>query len=498
MNLNCNKIQIEDLVRVTRKKETLTISPEVKTQVIKARKAVDSAVSNKKVIYGITTGFGAFKNKIINEAETKKLQENLILSHSVGVGNFLPTEVVRGMMFLIANYLLKGHSGVTWNTVETIVQMLNRGVHPLIPEKGSVGSSGDLAPSAHMVLVLIGKGEAEYHGKIMLGSEAMKKAGIRPMVLNSKEGLALINNTSTMSSIASHVLYDSKWILDLADACAALSLQALRGTDKAYDSRIHELKAHDGQVITAKNLRNLLKGSTFVDKTRVQEAYSFRCVPQIHGAIREAYSYANKVVSTEINSVTDNPLIFTDGDIEVISGGNFHGEPVAIAMDSMGIALSEIANVSDRRIATLLDPANNNGLPPFLTINGGLNSGFMILQYTTAALVSENKILAHPASVDSIPTSANIEDFVSMGTIAARKASSILDNVKSVLVIELMASCQAIDIRRKTCAEKLVLSNKTGVIYKKVREIVPFFGEDTVYYPYMRALKEALPHLIEE
>ena len=496
MKIGSKSIDVSDLVGVTRDFDKVDVSPALKSQMSKSRKIVDDAVANQKVVYGITTGFGAFKDKTINQSQTEQLQENLILSHSVGVGNFLPTEAVRGIMFLIANYLSKGYSGVRWEVVQTIVEMLNKGVHPRIPEKGSVGSSGDLAPSAHMVLVLIGKGEAEYKGEFISGAEAMKKAGITPVRLSSKEGLALINNTTAMSSISSHVVHDFRWLIEVADASAALSLQALRGTDKAYDERIHAIKPHTGQIETASNLRSLLQGSTFIDKSRVQEAYSFRCLPQIHGAIREAYYYVNKVVGTEINSVTDNPLIFSDETSDVISGGNFHGEPVAIAMDTMGIALSEIANTSDRRIATLYDPATNNGLPAFLVVNGGLNSGFMILQYTTASLVSENKILAHPASVDSIPTSANIEDLVSMGTIAARKAREIFENAANVLTIELLSACQAIDIRNHDSASKLKLSKRTEKIYNKIREIVPFIEKDTVYYPYMRKLRSSLQDLL--
>ncbi|MBU0534868.1 MAG: histidine ammonia-lyase [Patescibacteria group bacterium] len=497
MKIDHKPIDVDDLVGVTRSFEKVSISPSLKLPIAKARKIVDEAVTAKKIVYGITTGFGAFKNKSIDQKETKQLQENLILSHAVGVGNFFPTETVRGIMLLIANYLSKGYSGAKWETVQTIIEMLNKSVHPLIPEKGSVGSSGDLAPSAHMVLVLIGKGEAEYKGKIMTGAEAMRKAGIKPVQLSSKEGLALINNTTAMSSVASHVVHDFRWLIELADTCAALSLQALRGTDKAYDARIHAIKPHDGQIQTAANLRALLRGSTFVDRTRVQEAYSFRCLPQIHGAIREAYYYVNKVVGTEINSVTDNPLIFSGDEPDVISGGNFHGEPVAIAMDTMGIALSEIANTSDRRIATLYDPSTNNGLPAFLVVNGGLNSGFMIMQYTTASLVSENKILAHPASVDSVPTSANIEDLVSMGTIASRKAREIFDNTANVLTIELISACQAIDIRNRDLFPKLKLSKRTEKVYKKVREIVPFIDKDTVYYPYMRAVRSSLQDLLK-
>lgn len=443
-------------------------------------------------MYGISTGFGAFKNKVIKKEDAEKLQENLIISHSVGVGNYLPTEVVRGIMLLMINYLSKGFSGIRWETIDTLVQMLNKKIHPLVPEKGSVGSSGDLAPSAHMALVLIGKGEAEYQGKIMSGAQAMKKAGIKPVRLSFKEGLAIINNTSTMTSIAALLLHDVNWLTKIANIVASLSLQALRGTDRAYDMRIHALKPHEGQVKTAKDLQKLLSKSTFIDRQRIQEAYSFRCVPQIHGAIAEAIAYVKKVVSTEMNSVTDNPLIFTKNGTEIISGGNFHGEPVAIAMDTLGIALSELGNVSERRTAALLDPATNNGLPAFLVEQGGLNSGFMILQYTCAALVSENKVLAHPASVDSIPTSANIEDLVSMGTIAARKAREIFGNAVNILTIELMTACQAIDLRMKTSSDKPKLSPTTQEIYEDIRRIVPYFPKDDVYYPYIGKLKDKL------
>jgi histidine ammonia-lyase len=485
------KFEPKDLVAVARNFEQLEISPESKNKVLKARGVVEQAVKDGKVIYGISTGFGAFKNKVISKEETGKLQENLILSHAVGVGKFLPTEVVRGLMFLMINYLSKGYSGIRWETIDTLRQMLNRRVHPLVPEKGSVGSSGDLAPSAHMALVLIGKGEAEYKGKEMSGAEAMKLAKITPVNLSSKEGLAIINNTSTMTSISSLLLNDTEWLIKVSTISLAMSLQALRGTDRAYDPRIHAIKPHNGQVNTAKELRELLSGSTFVDKTRIQEAYSFRCAPQIHGAIREAFDYVRHVVTTEMNSVTDNPLVFTDKGMDVISGGNFHGEPVAIAMDTLGIALSEIGNVSERRTAALVDPSTNNGLPAFLVEKGGLNSGLMIIQYSAAALVSENKVLAHPASVDSIPTSANIEDLVSMGTIAARKAREIFENSANVLSIELIVACQGIDMRKKE-NPKLKLSPKTQKVYNFIRKMVPYFPVDTIYYPYMRAVRNSL------
>ncbi len=491
MIIDGSPISVEDVVSVARDGDAVVLSPKVRAKIKRSRSIIDKAVANKEIIYGITTGFGAFKNTVIDKSQTNKLQENLILSHATGVGDPLPTEVVRGIMFLIVNYLSKGYSGAALETIETFVKMLNRGVHPIVPEKGSVGSSGDLAPSAHVTLVLIGKGEAEFKGKRMTGKKAMIKAGIKPVVLSSKEGLAIINNTSTMSAIASLAVCDAGKIIEIADLCTAFSLQALMGTTKAYDKRIHQIKPHDGQVRTAENLRALLEGSKLVDETRIQEAYSFRCAPQIHGAIREALSYVRKVVTTEINSVTDNPLIFDGEKPVVISGGNFHGEALAIAMDTLGIALSEIANIADRRIATLLDPSTNNGLPAFLVIKGGLNSGLMIPQYTTAALVSENKVLAHPASVDSIPTSANIEDLVSMGTIAARKAKEILSNVRSVLSIEIMTACQAIDIRMNLDKSK-ALSPRTKLAFAFIRKIVPFFKKDTIYYPYINKIDNLL------
>ena len=497
MQIRNREIFIKDLVKVARDFENVTISSETRSRVSSSRKIVDDAVSSGKIIYGVTTGFGAFKDRVIDKDQTEKLQENLILSHSVGVGNYLPTETVRGIIFLMINYLSKGYSGIKWETLNTLTQMLNKGVHPLVPEKGSVGSSGDLAPSAHVALVLIGKGEAEFKNKKMSGSQAMKLAGIKPVILSSKEGLAIINNTSTMTSIASLLLYDVQWLTKISNIATALSLQALRGTDKAYDIRVHKIKPHKKQIETAQYLQKLIKGSTFIDRNRVQEAYSFRCAPQIHGAIGEAMTYVESVVSTEINSVTDNPLIFTENGIEVISGGNFHGEPVAIAMDTCGIALSEVGNVAERRVAALVDPSTNNGLPAFLVEEGGLNSGLMIMQYTAASLVSENKILAHPASVDSIPTSANVEDLVSMGTIAARKAREIFENVSNVLTIELIVSCQAIDMREKLNDPSLRLSPMTQKFYNRIRKIVPYFGKDTIYYPYMRSLRDNLKNLAD-
>jgi histidine ammonia-lyase len=484
-------IDAETVHKVAFLKEKLALSSTAKLRVRKTRKSIEKVILNKEIVYGVNTGFGAFKNTVIQQEQVKELQENLIKSHAVGVGNPLDEEIVRAIIFIIANYLSKGYSGVRSIVIGTLLEMLNKGVIPVVPEKGSVGSSGDLAPSAHIMLVLIGKGEAFYKGKKMDGKIAMKKAGIKPITLEAKEGLALINNTSTMSSIGSLTLYKAKKIINIADVAAALSAEALKATRKAYDKRIHEIKPHQGQITVAERMRKLLEKSTMIDDSKTQDQYSIICVPQIHGAIREAIKYVESIITTEINSVTDNPLIFNnnDGSVSVISGGNFHGEPVAIAMDTLGIALSEIANISDRRIASLLDPATNNGLPAFLTPDGGVNSGMMILQYTTAALASENKVLAHPSSVDSIPTSANVEDLVSMGTIGARKANEILRNVENVIEIEFLVACQAIDFRLK---QGYKLGKGTHKAYKKIREVVPFFKTDTIYYPYFDKIKNVL------
>lgn len=488
--INNQVLDFEDICKVALSNEQVSLGSKARTKIIKTREAIEKAVANNDIIYGVTTGFGAFKDTAISQGDVAKLQENLIMSHAVGVGSPLPEETVRAMMFLMANYLSKGHSGIRVEVVETLIMMLNKGVHPIIPEQGSVGSSGDLAPSAHLILVLIGKGEAIYKTKRYSGKKAMALANISPIKLQAKEGLALINNTVCMTAIASICLMKARRLLDIADASGALSAEALRATSRAFDADIHRIKSHSGQITVAAHLRELLADSTMIDDNRIQDQYSIRCMPQIHGAVREAFAYVCKVVNTEINSVTDNPLIFVKGGkIKVISGGNFHGEPVAIAMDTLSVAMSELANIADRRIASLLDGATNFGLPPFLTEKGGLNSGFMILQYTTAALVSENKVLAHPASVDSIPTSANVEDLVSMGTIGARKANTIIQNVTNVLAIELIAAAQAVDFRLK---EKLALGHGTKKLYKQVRLLVPYFSNDDVYYPHMYVVASAV------
>jgi histidine ammonia-lyase len=478
IHIDGNSLTLKDLVDVARHNVKVQLSEEAISGIKKSRAVVDEFVEKGEVVYGITTGFGKFSDVTISKDDTEALQTNLIRSHACGVGKPFTEDIVRGGMLLRANALAKGYSGIRLETLEVLIQMLNKGVHPVIPEKGSLGASGDLAPLAHMVLVMLGEGEAYYKGKRMSGKEAMEKADISPIKLTSKEGLALINGTPIMTAVGALTAYDALNLAKVADISAALTIEALNGITDAYDERVHSIRPHKGQIDCAKNLVNLTKGSKLTTRQgeiRVQDAYTLRCIPQIHGASKDAINYVIEKVNIELNSVTDNPLIFAD-DKAVISGGNFHGQPMALAFDFLGIALSELANSSERRIERLVNP-QLSGLPGFLTENGGLNSGFMITQYSAAALVSENKVLAHPASVDSIPSSANQEDHVSMGTIAARKAKEILYNTTRVLAIELMASVQAIDF---SGAEKL--GKGTKIAYEEVRNVVERLFDDRVMY----------------
>lgn len=477
--LNGKDLTLESLIRITRNGAQVCASLEAMEDVKKSRALVEELVAGGRPMYGINTGFGRFSEVAIPEEDINLLQIKLILADAAGVGAPLPTDVVRGMLVMRANSLLNGFSGVRPVVINTILDMLNRGVHPVVPEKGSVGSSGDLCPLAHMVLPMIGLGEAEYNGVVMEGAEAMAKAKIPLIELKAKEGLALINGTQCMTSVAAHALADAITLKKTADIVGALTVESLRGIKNAYDPRIQDVRRHLGQREAAENMLRLLEGSEYVTtqgELRMQDSYSLRCIPQIHGASRLAIDYVASVVENEINAVTDNPIVLVDtGD--VFSGGNFHGQPVAIAADTLGIALSELGNVSERRIAKLIDPALNHGLPAFLVKHGGINCGFMIPQYAAAALVSENKVLAHPASVDSIPTSAGQEDHVSMGTIGARKAAQILENVRMVLGIELMCAAQALDLQ-----EKRKLGAGTEAAYKVIRGAVEFMEEDRVFY----------------
>ncbi|MHA1770841.1 MAG: histidine ammonia-lyase [Candidatus Thorarchaeota archaeon] len=481
-------LSIDDVVRVARHGEDVTLTENARTKIRTSRKVIEDVLREGRTVYGVNTGFGDLANVSIAEKDVAALQVNLIRSHSVGVGEPFPQEVVRGMMLLRANALSKGYSGARLETVETLVHMLNRGVVPIVPQQGSVGSSGDLAPLAHMVLVMIGEGEAIFEGKRLAGAEAMKRAGIPTIDLQAKEGVALINGTQPMSAVGVLAVYDALQLFKDATIAGAMSLEALRGTRAAYDPRIHKIRPHEGQVDAAQALLKVLQDSD-INKShancgKVQDAYSLRCFPQVIGASIDAIRYVQSVMETEINSATDNPLVFPEGD--VVSGGNFHGQPVALAMDFLGIALSEIGNIAERRINRLVDP-KLSGLPAFLTTNSGLQSGMMIAQYTAAALVSENKVLAHPASVDSIPTSAEQEDHVSMGTIAARKARQILENVSNVIALEYLCAAQGIDL-----LAPLTPSAPLAEAHKVIRSRVATLTDDRSLAPDVAKIRDLM------
>jgi len=481
IELNGQDLTIEQVVEVARNGAAVRLSAQAQEALLASRETVERLISGGQVIYGINTGFGKFSEIAISRDELEQLQRNLIYSCAVGGGPDFAAEVTRAIMLLRINALAKGFSGIRLETVEALAAMLNRGVHPLIREQGSVGASGDLCPLAHMVLVLMGEGEAEFEGRIMAGAEAMALAGIAPVHLVAKEGLALINGTCVMTAVAALAVHDAEVLLKSGDITAALTVEALQGIVDAFDPRLHLARPHPGQIASARNLLSLLQGSRLTTRQgekRVQDAYSLRCIPQIHGGSRAAVAYARSVVEIEVNSATDNPLIFTrEG--EVISGGNFHGQPVAIAMDTLGIAVAELADVSERRTERLVNPALSD-LPAFLTPVAGINDGYMVAQYAAAALVSENKILAHPASVDSIPTCANQEDHVSFGTIAARKARQIIGHTQRVLGIELLCAAQGVDFRGR---EQLGLG--TAAAYALLRKDVPTLENDRILYPEM-------------
>jgi len=472
------------------------ISAEAKKLVTRAADAVQTLLSRGVIAYGITTGFGAFKDKIIPPDQVELLQRNILVSHAVGVGNLFDVPTTRAIMLIRANTLSRGHSGIRLETLQRLVDMLNAGVHPLIPEKGSLGASGDLAPLAHMALPIIGEGEALYQGEKCSGAEAFRRARLAPVKLAAKEGLALTNGTTVMTTLGVLQTLRAERFSQTADLAGCLSLEALNGTDLAFDERIHALRPFPRQKECAANLRNLLKGSDFTrehSSLNVQDAYTLRCIPQVHGAVRDAIAYARWIFEIELNAVTDNPLIFIDekNEITVLSGGNFHGEPLAIAMDYLAFSVAELGNISERRVMRLTDECSNtHALPAFLTNQGGLNSGFMIWQYTAAALATENKVLAHPASVDTIPTSANVEDHVSMGATAALKLRSVLDNVERILAIELMSAAQGIDFRREKIGAEKQLGAGTRGAYELIREKIPFIQSDTVMYPYLEIMRQ--------
>ncbi len=473
--LNGKKLMVEELYRIA-KGNTVSLSKDALKKVDKTRKFIEEFVKKDVPVYGVNTGFGKLSNKKIDLDSLGELQKNLVRSHASGVGEPFSVEEVRAAMAVRTNVLLKGFSGVRPVVIETLAEMLNKGVTPYIPEKGSVGASGDLAPSAHLSLVLIGEGKAFYEGRLLSGKDALKESGIKPLDLKAKEGLALLNGTQFMAGIGSYYLFEISNLFRVACIAAALSNDVLLGTDKHFDKKIHGARPHRGQSLVAATILKYLKGSelrkSHLNCNRVQDAYALRCIPQVYGAVFDTKEYAKSVFEIEINSATDNPLIFTDEE-EIISGGNFHGEPVAFVLDFLSIALSGMGAMIERRIERMVNPDLSEGLPPFLVKNPGLNSGFMIAHVTAAALVNQNKIYSHPSSVDSIPTSANKEDHLSMGMNGVLKLREVYKNLKYLVAIELLAGCQALDFRRPYKTSQF-LEN----VYTKVREVVPFMEKD--------------------
>jgi histidine ammonia-lyase len=463
-------LTLQDVQDVSEGRAGVKVHPSVGKKVKRSRDFVDEALRRGEKIYGVTTGFGLLCDNLISLPQIEELQRNLIRSHSVGVGPFFDEVTTRGVMVLRANVIAKGYSGVRLEVLRRLAEMVNRGVHPLIPEQGSVGASGDLAPLAHLASVMIGEGEAVYRGQRMPGKKAMEKAGVAPLTLKAKEGLSLINGTQVMTAVGLLSLLRAERLCRVADIVGACTLDALKGTFSAFDPDIQRVRPFPGQLAVARNFQKLGKYDPIAEShkscPRIQDAYSIRCMPQVHGAVRDALGYVRKTLEVEVNSATDNPLIFAEQG-KILNGGNFHGEPVAFAMDLLGIVAAELGSISERRIEKLINPALS-GLPAFLTREGGLHSGLMMVQVSAASLVSENKILAHPASVDSIPTSADKEDHVSMGTIAARKARDIVRNVEQILAMELLCATQGLEFL-------LPLHPGRGIheAYKTVREKVP-------------------------
>ncbi|MDI9439769.1 MAG: histidine ammonia-lyase [Bacillota bacterium] len=488
LKLSGSNLSGHDVVRAVRQGWVISLDTAQLEKVAQARELVLRLLESGSPVYGINTGFGKLSETSISRESVAELQRNLILSHSCGVGEPFSGEVVKAMIILRANALMKGHSGIRPEVIRLLIELVNQNVVPVVPSKGSVGASGDLVPLAHMSAVLIGEGEAYYRDQLLPGAKALERAGLAPVALEAKEGLALINGTQAMTAQAVLALYDSDILLKSADVAGSLTMEALRAIPHALDERVHALRPHQGQILVAANLRRLLDGSRLVhgsDHGRIQDAYSLRCIPQVHGATRDAYKYVEQVINTEINSVTDNPLLFP-AEGHVVSAGNFHGQPVALALDFLGIALAELGNIAERRIERLVNP-QLSGLPPFLTESSGLNSGYMIAQYTAASLVSENKVLAHPASVDSIPTSANQEDHVSMGSIAARKLGSILANVQNVAAIEILCACQALEFR-----DRSAMAPATRAVYELVRSVVPPLEEDRVLAGEIKVVRDLI------
>src|SRR6185437_5491496 len=482
LKLNGNNLTFDDLREVVYDNRPVMLAPDAREKVDAARAVVDKLVRENRVAYAITTGVGKLSDVHIDPAQNCQLQLNLIRSHSAGVGEPLSEAETRAMMVLRANSLAKGFSGVRADVINLLCEMVSRKVHPVIPSQGSVGASGDLAPLAHLALAMIGEGEVIYEGARMNSAEAMRRAQTKPLVPEAKEAISLINGTQAMLAVGSLALLAAENLAATADVLGAMTLDALRGTDVAFDERIHTARPHTGQMKVAENLRRLIAGSeirqSHKDCNRVQDAYSLRCIPQVHGAVRDTLDFCRRTFDVEMNSAVDNPLVFVQkgqpvGD--VISGGNFHVQPLAFALDYLAIVLTALAGISERRIERLVNPALNENLPAFLAPDAGINSGFMMPQVTAAALASENKVLAHPASVDSITTSGNKEDYVSMGMAAAIKLKKVVANTTHVLAIEAAAAAQAIDF-----LAPLKTSVRLQKSYAAIRSVCPPVNHDRV------------------
>ncbi|CAN5319853.1 histidine ammonia-lyase [soil metagenome] len=491
--LGDDDLTLEALGEVARGRSRVEIGSEARSRMIASRAVVDEVVAGgdaAPAVYGGNTGFGALAEVRISAAQVTRLQQNLVRSHAAGVGAPLPREAVRGMMLLRAAVLATGRSGARPVCCERLCELLNAGVHPVIPTRGSVGASGDLAPLAHLALGMIGEGSCEYRGEIMPAAAALAAAGIPALLLEAKEGLTLLNGTQHMTSLGGLTILDADDTARIADLAGAMSLEALKGTARAFDARVIGARPHPGQIAVAAGLRALLSDSPIADSHKdcgkVQDPYSLRCMPQVHGASRDVLAFARQVLEREASSSTDNPLVFVDTG-EMISGGNFHGQPVALALDAAAMAIAELANISERRVEQLVNPHLSSGLPPFLAPDSGLNSGFMIAQVTAAALVSENKVLAHPACVDSIPSSAGREDHVSMGATSAIKLAMIHDHVRNVLAIELLCAAQGMDRRRPLSTTKPL-----EAVHAAIRAKVSPMMVDRPLSPDILALRELI------
>jgi len=489
IRLTGQNLSIADVVAVARGSVSVGLDRAAEHRVSQAAKVVADVAKDDAPVYGVNTGFGDLATVRVGQDQLRDLQRNLVRSHAAGVGDPLPADVTRAVLLLRANTLAAGHSGVRVATIALLLDLLNNGIVPVIPKHGSVGASGDLAPLAHAALVLIGEGEAIVDGHRLPGADALRRKGLSPIELGPKEGVALINGTQVMTAIGCIALHESEVLATTADIIGAMSAEALRATDAPWDSALHELRPHPGQRAVSANLRALMAGSPNVashrtNDPRVQDPYSIRCMPQVHGASRDALAYTRQVLETEINAVTDNPIVFAE-QRRIVSGGNFHGQPVAIALDVATIAVAELADISEARVDRMTN-GHTSGLPPFLTSEAGTNSGFMVAQYTAAALVTENRLRAFPASVESLPTSAGMEDHVSMGVHAAHKLAAVVRNTRDVLAIEALCAAQGLDLLGATTAPGVEEARHV------IRERVPPLGRDRVLAPDIAAISEII------